>query len=52
MSNGEKSNLAQISNEGGNNWQEVRINPIGAVVKRVVIRHDSDTELRGLQFFD
>ncbi len=52
MSNGQKSNLAQISNNGGKNWEEARINPIGAVVKRVVIRYDSDTEVRGLQFFD
>ena len=37
MSNGEKSNLPLNAKYGGNNWSEVKINPAGAVVKKVIM---------------
>jgi len=52
MSDGNISNLPLKGVSGGNNWQEVRIKPVGAVVKKVVTIFDADTEWRGFQFFD
>ena len=46
MSNGEKSNLP----ENGSDWTEVKINPVAAIVKRIVMR--GDDEFGGVQFFD
>ena len=49
MSNGEKSNLP----ENGENLTEVRINPVDAIVKKIVMWGDPDDhELAGVQFFD
>ena len=41
MSNGERSQLPQLRN-GANNWSDVKINPVGAEVKRIVMWGDSD----------
>ena len=36
----------------GNDFKETRINPVDAVVSRVVMNGDSDSEIGGFQFFD
>ena len=52
MSNGDRSNLPLYRQEGGKEWTEVRINPVGAVVKRVVMRGLGTGEFFGVQFYD
>lgn len=47
MSNGNNSTLK----ESGSKLTEVRI-PNGAVVRKVIMNGDNDTEIRGFQFFD
>ena len=41
MSNGERSQLPQVRC-GANNWYDVKINPVGAEVKRIVMRGNDD----------
>ena len=36
----------------GNDFKETRINPVGAVIKKVIMNGDSDSEIGGFQFFD
>lgn len=49
LSNGVQSQLP-LNEDGGQNYTEVRINPVGAVVKRIVMR--GNYEFAGCQFFD
>ena len=49
MSNGDKS-ILPLTHGGGNGYSEVKINPVGAIVKRIVMR--GDHEFGGVQFFD
>jgi len=46
MSNSRSQTWSIFPNNGGINWFEERINQIGAVVKRVVIKYDSNTEVK------
>lgn len=50
MSNGTRSTLAQNSSYGNQPWQEVRINPPNAIVKRVVMH--GNYQFGGVEFFD
>lgn len=49
MSDGKKSTLP-LNEDGGQGYTEVRIHPVGAIVKRVVMR--GNYEFAGCQFFD
>ena len=49
MSNNKKSDLP-LEKDNGKGYTEVKINPVGAVVKSIVMIGDHD--FRGVQFFD
>ena len=50
MSNGVVSNLSKDAknHHNGDGWKEVKINPVGSIVKRIVMRGSSDTEFSGV----
>jgi len=50
MSDGSRSDLRQDANNSNKPWQEVKINPVGAEVRRVVMY--GNWEFGGVQFFD
>lgn len=50
MSDGFNSNL--IMEKNGQDYVEVRINPLEAIIRKVIMFGDSDSEIRGFQFFD
>jgi hypothetical protein len=51
MSNGEQSNLP-IYEKRRKDYKEVRINPVGAIVKKVVVSYWDCGDLKGVQFYD
>jgi hypothetical protein len=50
MSNGSSSNYPLYYNQTG--WTEVRINPPGEKVRKVIIFGRPSSEIGGIQFFD
>ena len=52
MSNNQQSNLPLNHCNDVSEYSGIRFNPVGTVIRKVNLNFQSDSEIRGIKFFD